>query len=112
MLTEAPKPRSTPALATAAAPAASPAAASAAATTKAQPVLFKLRADAKAVQLVGAFIVHGGRKDMTKGADGVWSVKLYLNHGQYRYFFAVDKKKTLDPENPRSDRGASLLTVP
>jgi hypothetical protein len=39
-------------------------------------------------------------------------VKLYLNHGQYRYFFAVDKKKTLDPENPRSDRGASLLAVP
>jgi outer membrane biosynthesis protein TonB len=114
MLTEAPKPRSTPSLATSAAAgaAASAAAPSASASTKAQPVVFKIRAgNAKAVQLVGAFIVHGGRKEMTD-ADGVWSVKLYLNRGQYRYFFAVDKKKTLDPENPRSDRGASLLTVP
>ena len=32
--------------------------------------------------------------------------------GNYRYFFSVDKKKTLDPENPNSDRGASLLTIP
>jgi hypothetical protein len=114
LLNEAPKPRSTPPLATTGAAAAHPAAASGApASTKAQPVVFKLRSgDASAVQLVGAFIVHGGRKDMTRAADGAWSVKLYLNPGQYRYFFSVDKKKTLDPENPNSDRGASLLTVP
>ena len=75
--------------------------------------VFKLRApNAGSVQLVGAFIVRGGRKEMTKDSEGVWSVKLYLNPGQYRYFFSVDKKKTLDPENPRSDRGASLLPVP
>jgi outer membrane biosynthesis protein TonB len=70
MLNEPPKPRAMPSPATAAAPAAasaaSPAAPAGAASTKAQPVVFKLRADdAKTVQLVGAFIVRGGRKEMT-----------------------------------------------
>ena len=112
MINEPPKPRSTPSLATSGAAAAA-AAPSASGSTKAQPIVFKLRsADADSVQLVGAFIVHGGRKEMTKASDGTWSVKLYLNPGQYRYFFSVDKKKTLDPENPNSDRGASLLTIP
>jgi len=112
LINEPPKPRTTPGLASGAAPAAAPAPA-AAAPGKALPVVFKLSAPrAGAVQLVGAFIVHGGRKDMIKGSDGTWTLKLYLNAGQYRYFFAVDKKKTLDPENPNSDRGASLLTVP
>jgi outer membrane biosynthesis protein TonB len=114
LVTEAPKPRAMPSLATTAAASAAPAGNSApAASAKAQPVVFKLKAsNADAVQLVGAFIVHGGRKDMTQAKDGTWSIKLYLTPGQYRYFFAVDKKKTLDPENPNSDRGASLLTVP
>jgi hypothetical protein len=116
LLNEPPKPRSTPALATSGATAApAPAAESAAPTAakKAQPHVFTIHsADADSVQLVGAFIVHGGRKDMKKASDGTWSVKLYLIPGQYRYFFSVDKKKTLDPENPNSDRGASLLTVP
>jgi hypothetical protein len=113
LLNEGPKPHSAPAPATAAAASAAPAPAPSAAPGKAVPVVFKIRAPkAGAVQLVGAFIVHGGRKEMTSDNDGVWSVKLYLNPGQYRYFFAVDKKKTLDPENPRSDRGASLLTIP
>ena len=114
MINEPPKPRTTPGLATsgsAAAPA--PSAAPAAPAGKAQPVVFKIRSSkAESVQLVGAFIVHGGRKEMTKASDGTWSVKLYLNPGQYRYFFSVNKKKTLDPENPNSDRGASLLVVP
>lgn len=106
MLVEAPKPHAAPSPASAA-----PAAPSG--PVKAQPVVFKVRAPgAGSVQLVGAFIVHGGRKEMAKDGSGNWTVKLYLNPGQYRYFFAVDKKKTLDPENPRSDRGASLLTVP
>ena len=109
------KPHETPAPAPAAPAfaAAAPAAPAAGGKTKAQAVVFKLdKPRANSVSLVGAFIVHGGRKEMTKGKDGVWTVKLYLNRGQYRYFFAVDKKKTLDPENPDSDRGASLLTVP
>lgn len=113
LINDAPKPRSTPGLATSGGAAPAAPAPSSPAATKALPVVFKLRsANAASVQLVGAFIVHGGRKDMTKGSDGTWTVKLYLNPGQYRYFFSVDKKKTLDPENPNSDRGASLLTVP
>ena len=114
LLNEPPKPRSTPGLATgASAAAAGSASAAPSAAAKALPVVFKIKASgAGAVQLVGAFIVHGGRKEMAKASDGTWSVKLYLNPGKYRYFFAVDKKKTLDPENPNSDRGASLLTVP
>jgi hypothetical protein len=112
LLNDPPKPRSTPTPAAATAAAAAPSAA-ADGKTKAAPVVFKLKSpNAKNVQLVGAFIVRGGRKDMTQDDDGLWSVKLYLNPGQYRYFFAVDKKKTLDPENPQSDRGASLLTIP
>ena len=111
LINEPPKPRSTPGLASSGASASpSPAAG---APAKALPIVFKLRASgAGAVQLVGACIVHGGRKDMTRASDGTWTVKLYLNPGQYRYFFSVDKKKTLDPENPNSDRGASLLTLP
>jgi len=80
---------------------------------KALPVSFKLRSpNARSVQLVGAFIVHGGRRDMVKHKDGTWTTKLYLNPGQYRYLFVVNGKKTLDPENPASERGVSLMTVP
>ena len=113
LLNDGPKPHAAPAPVAATASAPPAPAAAPAAPGKALPVVFKLRApNAGSVQLVGAFIVRGGRKEMTKDADGVWAVKLYLNPGQYRYFFSVDKKKTLDPENPRSDRGASLLPVP
>ncbi len=74
---------------------------------------FKLSArKAKSVELVGAFIVRGGRKDMTRSNDGTWTVSLHLNPGTYRYFFSVDKKKKLDPANPLSDKGASILTLP
>jgi hypothetical protein len=120
MITEAPKPHTAPSLvgaggaaASAPKPSAAPPAAAESGKTKAQPVIFKLRApDAREVQLIGAFIVHGGRKEMAKGDDGIWSVKLYLNPGQYRYFFSVDRKKILDPDNPRADRGASVVGVP
>lgn len=121
LLTDAPKPRTTPGLAGAngatakAAPAPAPAAAASAATDrpKAKPIAFRLKApSAKSVALVGAFIVRGGRKEMSKDGDGVWSAEIYLHPGQYRYFFSVDKKKVLDPENPREERGASLLNVP
>jgi hypothetical protein len=120
MLSEAPKHRETPKPADAggkSAPPAKPAAAVAAAPAdgkvKALRTEFKLHAPkAKAVELVGAFIVRGGRKDMTRQDDGTWAVTLYLNPGSYRYFFSVDKKKQLDPENPHSEKGASLLTLP
>jgi cytoskeletal protein RodZ len=111
MTAEVPKHRETPKPADAGGKAA--AAAPAEGKVKAVKTEFKVRAPkAKSVELVGAFIVRGGRKDMARQEDGSWTVTLYLNPGTYRYFFAVDKKKQLDPENPLSDKGASLLTVP
>jgi hypothetical protein len=119
MLADAPKHRETPKPADAGgkSPAAKPAPAAPAVAAdgkvKALKTEFKLLAPkAKAVELVGAFIVRGGRKDMSRQDDGAWTVTLYLNPGTYRYFFSVDKKKQLDPENPRSEKGASLLTIP
>ena len=118
LLTDAPKHREMPAPANAAsaptAPSSAPSAApSADGKAKALRVEFKIRAPkARSVYLVGAFIVRGGRKEMTLQDDGTWTVTLYLNPGQYRYFFSVDKKKNLDPENPNSEKGASLLSVP
>ena len=123
MLADAPKHRETPKPAdavgkpvsapkpAAAAPAPAPVAADG--KIKALKTEFKIHAPkAKAVELVGAFIVRGGRKDMTRQDDGSWTVTLYLNPGSYRYFFSVDKKKQLDPENPHSEKGASLLSIP
>ncbi|MCM2303487.1 MAG: hypothetical protein NDJ72_02205 [Elusimicrobia bacterium] len=120
MLADAPKHRETPKPAdagTKSSPASKPAAPAPAAAAdgkvKALRTEFKLHAPkAKNVELVGAFIVRGGRKDMSRDGDGTWTVTLYLNPGTYRYFFSVDKKKQLDPENPHSDKGASLLTIP
>ncbi len=120
MLAEAPKRRETPKLADAGGtstpgpkPAAPAPVAAEAGKVKALRTEFKIRAPkAKTVELVGAFIVRGGRKDMTRQDDGAWTVTLYLNPGSYRYFFFVDKKKQLDPENPLSEKGASLLTIP
>ncbi len=118
MLAEAPKHRETPKPAEAggrAAKTAAPAPAPAAADVKVKALKteFKIRAPhAKAVELVGAFIVRGGRKDMARQDDGLWTITLYLNPGSYRYFFSVDKKKVLDPENPHSDKGLSLLSIP
>lgn len=121
MLSEAPKHRETPKPADAggkSAPAAKPAApppapVAADGKVKALKIEFKIHAPkAKAVELVGAFIVRGGRKEMARQDDGTWTVTLYLNPGSYRYFFSVDKKKQLDPENSHSEKGASLLAIP
>ncbi len=78
-------------------------------------VEFKLRAPrAKSVHLVGAFLVRsGGRKEMTYNGNGTWSLTLHLlPSNSYRYWFVVDGKKAVDPENPRVERGASVLAVP
>ncbi|MBI3551397.1 MAG: hypothetical protein HY077_02665 [Elusimicrobia bacterium] len=93
------------------APAAPPAAAAAA---KAVPVDFSLKAPgAKRVELAGPFIVRGGgRMAMKDRGEGQWSVTLYLTPNTYRYHFLVDGKKTLDPQNPKTDRNASVVTVP
>ena len=53
----------------------------------------------------------GGRKDMVHQSDGVWTLTLYLNPDTFRYHFIVDGKKALDPDNPKVERGASVLTI-
>jgi hypothetical protein len=94
-----------------AAPAA-PAAPAAGAKNKALPTEFTLKAPgARSVELVGAFIVHGGRKAMVSHPDGTWTLTLYLTPNTYRYWFVVNGKKTLDPSSARVDRGASVVTV-
>jgi hypothetical protein len=74
---------------------------------------FQLKAPgAKSVELGGAFIVrNNGRKPMVRHSDGTWTLTLYLTPDTYRYFFLVNGKKTLDPKNPKTDRGASVLIV-
>lgn len=80
---------------------------------KAVPVDFRLKApNADSVELAGPFIVRGGKKPMKGHDDGTWTITLYLTPNTYRYHFIVDGKKTLDPENPKTDRGASVLNVP
>jgi hypothetical protein len=78
------------------------------------PVEFKLKAShARSVQLAGAFIVRGGRREMVAQDEGVWTLTLYLLPGtNYRYWFLVNGKKTLDPENHQVERGASVLVLP
>lgn len=74
---------------------------------------FRLKAPgAKSVELVGAFIVRGGKKRMVEHSDELWTLTLYLTPNTYRYHFLVNGKKKLDPENPNGARGASILTVP
>ncbi|MEK7389999.1 MAG: hypothetical protein AAB036_09895 [Elusimicrobiota bacterium] len=113
MLTDAPRHRDTPRPADHAAKAAPTPPASGEVKVKAVGVDFKLHAPkARSVSVVGAFIMRGGRQEMTRQEDGTWTATIYLKPGQYRYTFAVDKKKQLDPENPHSERGASLISVP
>ena len=111
MLSEAPKHRETPKLAES--DGKTPPVKAEDGKVKALKTEFKIHAPkAKSVELVGAFIVRGGRKDMSRDDNGTWTVTLYLNPGTYRYFFSVDKKKQLDPENPNSEKGASTLAIP
>lgn len=78
---------------------------------KAQPVEFRYKGQARKVEVVGAFIVRGGRKAMVEAAPGEWTLTLYLTPNTYRYFFAVNGKKVLDPANSKTERGMSLMTV-
>lgn len=96
-----------------AAPAAAPSAAPAAPANpmKAVPVEFTYKGNAKRVELVGAFIVRGGKKAMIESAPGVWTLTLYLTPNTYRYHYFVNGKKVLDSGNPKSDRGMSVITV-
>jgi 1,4-alpha-glucan branching enzyme len=79
---------------------------------KARPVEFHLAAaEAKKVELYGAFIVRGnGRKKMARQSDGTWTLTLYLTPNTYKYHFLVDGKKTLDPGAEKRG-GNSVMTV-
>jgi outer membrane biosynthesis protein TonB len=65
---------------------------------------------ARKVELAGAFL-RGGRKAMVLDG-GVWTLTVYLTPNVYRYHFIVDGRKRLDPDNPKTERGASARTVP
>ncbi|MDL2278359.1 esterase [Parabacteroides sp. OttesenSCG-928-G07] len=71
--------------------------------------------DAKSVILSGSW--EGDRLPMTKGADGVWSVKTKpLESSMYHYNFIVDGVSVIDPVNPKAlrdgTRYASTLIIP
>jgi hypothetical protein len=115
LLAEPMKGRETPKPHQVAGQAAPPAAAAPADKRHSVPVEFKLKAPhARGVQLTGAFIVRGGgRREMVQQDEGVWTLTLYLLPGtSYRYWFLVNGKKTLDPENSQVERGASVLVLP
>jgi hypothetical protein len=119
LLNEAPKrepakPHDASAQKAAAPNAAPPSDAADGAKVKAVAVNFQISAPgAKKVELAGAFIVRGnGMKEMKEKDDGQWSLTLYLTPNTYRYHFLVDGKKTLDPQNSKTDRGASVISVP
>ncbi|MBI4375946.1 MAG: hypothetical protein HY549_05795 [Elusimicrobia bacterium] len=80
---------------------------------RAVPVQFQIKAPgARSVELGGAFLVRsGGRKAMVHQGDGNWKLTIYLTPAAYRYYFLVNGKKTLDPENSQVERGASVKTV-
>jgi hypothetical protein len=74
-------------------------------------VKFHLKAPtAKSVALAGPFLKRG-RKAMARNGEGIWTLTIYLTPNAYRYHFLVNGKKTLDPENTQTERGASLLKV-
>lgn len=82
-----------------------------------QKVIFRLRApEAKSVKVTGDF---GGDADMTKDANGEWSVTVGpLEPEMYVYNFVVDGVRMLDPGNPEAKIGyvtstlTSLFTIP
>jgi HEAT repeat protein len=65
---------------------------------------------AKEVFLVGAFL-RGNRSALDPGADGDWSLTVYLKPGDYRYRFLVDGKKMPDPAGRRTEDGWTVITV-
>ena len=50
------------------------------------------------------------RSEMTKGADGVWSIQIGpIQPGVYRYTFLVDGVQTTDPRNPFSSESLNFV---
>jgi len=82
-------------------------------------VTFRILAPkAQAVKVTGGDMPEIGQgKDMTKGAEGVWEVKVGpVGAGAYRYNFNVDGVTVIDPRNPATSESNantwSLAVVP
>ncbi|MCX7951026.1 MAG: alpha-amylase family glycosyl hydrolase [Clostridiales bacterium] len=82
-------------------------------------VIFRYKnPNANAVYLAGDFNGWDSTKDaMVKGANGVWTIELNLNPGEYGYKFVVDGNWVTDPSNPnQADNGLggknSVVKVP
>ena len=79
-------------------------------------VIFRINsANAQSVMLSGSW--EGGRLEMKKDADGIWSVQTSpLQSSMYHYNFIIDGVSILDPANPKAmrdgQRYASTLILP
>lgn len=64
-------------------------------------VIFRYKnLNANSVYLAGDFNSWDSTKDaMIKGSDGVWTIELNLNPGEYKYKFVVDGNWVADPSN-------------
>ena len=73
-------------------------------------VTFRMKApDAKKVEIEGRFL--NGRKDMTKGNDGVWTYSSApLSPELHTYCFYVDGIRMLDPQNVYMIRDIATYT--
>lgn len=69
-------------------------------------VTFRLRADAAGhVTVIGDWAANGGRGEMTRNADGVWTYTTpVLPSEMYTYWIDVDGVVNLDPLNPFTRR--------
>lgn len=73
--------------------------------------------NANSVALNGSWMKTGETKEMTKGEDGIWSVKTDpLEPSLYHYNIILDGVSIIDPANPKAMRDgtryASTLIVP
>ncbi len=81
-------------------------------------VIFRLYSeDAKSVKVNGSWMGFGENAEMTKNAEGVWSVKVDpLEPSMYHYNYILDGVSILDPQNPQAMRDgtryANTLLIP
>jgi len=73
--------------------------------------------DAKSVKVNGSWMGFGETAEMTKNAEGVWSVTVDpLEPSMYHYNFILDGVSILDPANPQAMRDgtryANTLIIP
>jgi 1,4-alpha-glucan branching enzyme len=73
--------------------------------------------EAKSVSLVGDFNAwNPASNPLSRGPDGVWTLRIELRHGHHRYAFLVDGNLLLDPKamgvaRDDQNRRVSLIAV-